>query len=80
MENAPSSGLRVYVNGRPVEIASGATAMDAVHAFDPAEAAQVRASARAITDSRGIVTAPEGAAYSGAIYRTVRGDARGDVE
>lgn len=80
MENAPSSGFRVYVNGRPVEIASGAFALDAVHAFDPVEAAQVRAGTRAITDSRGIVTTPEGAAYAGAIYRTVRGDAREEVE
>ena len=78
MDNASRPVIRVYVNNVPVEIAAGASATDAVAAWDAAVAEQVRAGERAITDSRGIVTAPDGPAYQGAIYRTVRAGARED--
>ncbi len=76
--------LRVFVNERGVDVAPGATALDAVRARDAAEGARVVAGARQITDSRGLPVAADSAAYAGAIYRTVTarrragGDAGGD--
>ena len=64
--------VRVYVNSVPVDVDAGVTALDAVHAWDSAVAAQVTAGERAITDSRGIVTLPGGPVHGGAIYRIVR--------
>ncbi len=79
MDNASGPVIRVYVNNAPVNVAPGATAADAVAAWDAAVAVQVRAGERAITDSRGIVTTPDGAAYAGAIYRIVRAGTREDT-
>lgn len=64
--------VRVYVNSAPVDLEAGATALDAVNAWDSAVASQVSAGERAITDSRGIVTPPGGPVHGGAIYRIVR--------
>ena len=69
--------LRVFVNGVPVELPRGATALDAVRAADPAAAAAVAAGERVITDSRGLPEDPAAAAFAGAIYRVVRGGRRG---
>ncbi len=76
MDNATEPVLRVYVNGAPVDVRSGATAAEAVAAWDAAVGAQVHAGERAITDSRGIVTPNDGVAYAGAIYRIVRAGSR----
>lgn len=76
MDNATEPVLRVYVNSAPVEVPVGATAADAVAAWDAAVGVQVRAGERAITDSRGILTPNGGAVYAGAIYRIVRGGMR----
>jgi hypothetical protein len=70
--DAPRS-LRCFVNGRGVDLMPGATALDAVRAAQPDEAAAVAAGDRAITDSRGLPVEPATVAYAGAIYRTVRG-------
>ena len=69
---ASTRSVRVYVNSAPIDVDAGATALDAVHTWDSAVAAQVTAGERAITDSRGIVTLPGGPVHGGAIYRIVR--------
>ena len=68
--------IRVFVDGLPLELASGATALDAVRAADPGAADAVVAGACIITDSRGLATDPGGAAFAGAIYRVVRSHPR----
>ncbi len=69
---APARALRVFVNGRGHDVSADASALDAVRCADAAEAEAIAAGSRAITDSRGLPVAPEAAAFSGAIYRTVR--------
>jgi hypothetical protein len=64
--------IRVFVNGVSCTVPAGATALDAVRAADPAEADAVAAGTRIIADSRGLPTDPSGAAFAGAIYRTMR--------
>ena len=73
---------RVFVNGKGVDVDSRATALDAVRAFDSAEASQVEAGARKITDSRGLDAAPDSPVHGGAIFRTlpVRAGASHDEE
>jgi hypothetical protein len=74
--------LRVFVNERGVDVAPGATALDAVRAHDAAEGGRVAGGERQITDSRGLPVPPDAAAYGGAIYRTVaaRRAAAGDAD
>ena len=79
MDNATGPAIRVYVNNAPVDVPVGATAAEAVRAWDGAVADQIRAGERAIADSRGIVTAPDGVTFAGAIYRIVRAGAREDT-
>ena len=67
-----SETVRVYINARPVEIDAGATALQAVEAWDETQAAAVRNGERMITDSRGIVTANDTPVHNGAIFRIVR--------
>ncbi len=68
-----SATIRVYVNARPVDVASGATLLDAVRLFDAATADLVSTGARALTDSRGLPIAPDVTANAGAIVRVVSG-------
>lgn len=63
--------VRVYVNGRGVDAPAGGTALDAVRAADPGAADEIAAGRRALTDSRGLPTAPETAIHDGAIFRIV---------
>ena len=67
-----SETVRVYINARPVEVELGATALQAVEAWDETQAAAVRNGERLITDSRGIVTANDTPVHNGAIFRIVR--------
>ena len=67
-----SETVRVYINARPVEVDPGATALQAVEAWDETQAAAVRNGERLITDSRGIVTANNTPVHNGAIFRIVR--------
>ena len=62
----------MFVNGRGLDVAGGATAIDALRAGDPAEAEAVERGERAITDSRGLPLEPNALVFAGAIYRTVR--------
>jgi hypothetical protein len=67
-----SETVRVYINARPVDVDAGATALQAVEAWDETQAAAVRNGERMITDSRGIITANDTPVHNGAIFRIVR--------
>ena len=67
---APRDTVRVYVNGRGVDVPAGGTALDAVRLFDPA-AADAVSGTRAITYSRGLPAAPGSPVQGGAIFRLV---------
>jgi len=66
-----SDPLRAFVNAVPVSVPPGATALDAVRAWKPAEADAVSAGARLITDSRGLPIDAATPLQAGAILRTV---------
>ena len=66
-----SDTVRVYVNGRGVDVPAHATALDAVRAADAAAGDAVERGVRLITDSRGLPTAPTAPMYAGAILRLV---------
>jgi hypothetical protein len=64
--------VRVYINARPIDVPSSATALDAVENWDASQAAAVRSGERLITDSRGIATDNSSPVHNGAIFRIVR--------
>ncbi len=66
--------VRAYVNERGVSVPFGATAIDAVRAFDSSEADALALGTRRLTDSRGLPIAADSAVFGGAIFRllTVR--------
>jgi hypothetical protein len=63
--------MRVFVNAAPVDVHAGATALDCVRHWLPAEADAVTAGQRLITDSRGLPVGRDATAHAGSIYRTV---------
>ena len=65
--------IRAYVNGRGVEVPVGASAIDAVRAWDIEAAGQVMAGDRALTDSRGLPLDPSSVLSGGSIIRIVSG-------
>jgi hypothetical protein len=67
-----SETVRVYINANPVDVNAGATALQAVEAWDETQAVAVRHGERMITDSRGIITANDTPVHNGAIFRIVR--------
>lgn len=71
MSDRASDVVRVFVNGRGVDVARGAHARAAVHAADAREGERVDAGERVIVDSRGLPLDATTGAYAGAIYRTV---------
>jgi len=72
-----SDVIRAYVNGRGVDVPAGASAIDAVRAWDVAAAEQVVAGDRALTDSRGLPLEPSAILTAGSIVRLVSGRRRG---
>jgi hypothetical protein len=62
---------RVFVNGAAQTVARDATILDAIRAFDPAEADEVAAGTRAATDSRGLPVAHETPVSGGMVLRIV---------
>jgi hypothetical protein len=64
--------VRVYINARGVDVDASATALQAVEAWDAAQAEAVRTGDRMITDSRGIATSNDTPVQNGAIFRIVR--------
>ena len=79
---SPAATVRVYVNGRGVDVPAGGTALDAVRLLDPAAADALLAGARALSDSRGLPADPSAAVHGGAIFRLVSARARsaGDAD
>jgi hypothetical protein len=70
--------LRVFVNGRGVDVPSGATALDAVRAFGSAAAEEVACGATIVTDSRGLPAPSDTIVSAGSIFRLVPNRARGE--
>ena len=68
--------MRVFVNSRSLDLPSGASALEAVRAFDEQEAAGVSSGLRVITDSRGLPLAPSTVMSAGSILRVVSARAR----
>jgi hypothetical protein len=66
-----SDTVRVYVNARGVDVAAGASALEAIRVWDSTAAAAVEQGTRAITDSRGLPISSEERVYAGAIFRLV---------
>lgn len=66
-----STTVRVYVDGRGVDVPGEGTALDAVRLVNEDEAGAVAAGTRLITDSRGLPIEHGERAYAGAIYRVV---------
>ncbi len=64
--------VRIYINANAVEVASSATAIEAVEAWSPAEAGAIKGGERMITDSRGLPADPQSPVHNGAIFRIVR--------
>jgi hypothetical protein len=63
--------VRVFVNASGVDVPTGATALDAVRAFDETMAREVDESKRLITDSRGLPIDPTTPMSAGSILRLV---------
>ena len=64
-----TGALTVFVNARVVQVAAGATVLDAVRAFDTAEGEAFAAGTRGVTDSRGLPASADAPVHGGAIFR-----------
>lgn len=67
-----SETVRIYINGKPVDVGIAATALQAVESWDAAQAAAIRSGDKMITDSRGIPARNDAPVHNGAIFRIVR--------
>lgn len=63
--------VRVYVNERGVSVPAGSSALDAVRALFPDDAAGIDEGRLRLTDSRGLPIDAGEALVNGAIYRVV---------
>ena len=72
--------MRVYVNSTGLDVPDGATALDAVRAWNPAAADEVAVGERVIADSRGLPASPDSPAHGGAIYRVMPVRRRNDPD
>ena len=63
--------VRVYIDGRGIDVAAGAPVLDALTQLDAALADAVRGGQRALTDSRGLPVPADTPAFGGAIFRVV---------
>lgn len=66
-----NADVRVFVNERGVSVPAGSTALDAVRALFPDDAAGVEAGRLRLTDSRGLPAPADTPVNGGAIYRVV---------
>jgi hypothetical protein len=64
-----SAPLRVFVNGRPLDMPPGSTALDAVTALDPPLGRQVAEGSAFLTDGRGLELPASALLAAGAILR-----------
>ena len=72
--------MRVYVNSTGLDVPDGATALDAVRAWNAAAADEVSVGERVIADSRGLPAPPDSPAHGGAIYRVLPARRRRDED
>ena len=72
--------IRVYVNSAGLDVPAGATALDAVRAWNSDAADDVALGRKVIADSRGLTAAPDSPAHGGAIYRVLPVRRRDDLE
>jgi hypothetical protein len=72
--------MRVYVNSTGLDVPDGATALDAVRAWNATAADEVAIGERIIADSRGLPAAPDTPAHGGAIYRVLPARRRHDAD
>jgi hypothetical protein len=75
--------VRVFVNGAAQSVARGGTILDAIRAFNAAEADEIVAGTRAATDSRGLPVAHDTPVSGGMVLRIVSARAlrtTGDAE
>ncbi len=72
--------VRVFVNAAGVDVPAGASALDAVRAFDAASADEVTDGARLITDSRGLPIDAATPMVAGAILRLIANRGRAAAE
>lgn len=70
--------MRVYVNSTGLDVPDGATALDAVRAWNAAAADDVAVGERVIADSRGLPAEPDSPVHGGAIYRVLPARRRRD--
>ena len=70
--------MRVYVNSTGLDVPDGATALDAVRAWNAAAAREVALGERVIADSRGLPALPDSPVHGGAIYRVLPARRRRD--
>lgn len=67
-----SESVRIYINGKPIDVEASATALEAVAIWDETQAMAIRGGERMITDSRGILIGSDTPVHNGAIFRIVR--------
>lgn len=63
--------MRVYVNGRPLEVSQGSTVSDAVRAYDRGMAGRLAAGGAVVTDGVGRPIGPTEPVVLGAILRVI---------
>jgi len=63
--------IRIFVNGSGVDVSSGATALDAVRAWNADAAKEIDAGTRLITDSRGLPIDGSAPMSAGSILRLI---------
>jgi hypothetical protein len=71
---------RVFVNGVGLDVPAGATALDAVRAWNADAADAVSRGARVIIDSRGLPAPPDAPIQAGGIFRVIPARARAAVD
>jgi hypothetical protein len=67
-----SESVRIYINGKPIDVEASATALEAIATWDETQATAIRGGERMITDSRGILIGNDAPVHNGAIFRIVR--------
>jgi hypothetical protein len=72
--------VRVFVNATGIEVPAGATALDAVKAWNAEAAGEVTAGRRIITDSRGLPLDAAAPMSAGSILRLVAKRDRDSVD
>ena len=63
--------MRVYVNAAPLDLPEGATALDAVRAWNADAADAVALGEKVLADSRGLPASPDTPLHGGAIFRVL---------